>query len=898
MNLKIPGLVLLAPLVLLCQNPTPAPKPAPETPGPQTPQTPPQTPSSPGPGPSSAGAGGGPGGFPGRGGSQEPEIKPYDKVITKEAKSSDGLFKVHRIKSKIYYEIPKAQLGKDMLWVSQLAKTTLGAGYGGSAVGNRVVRWERRENRVLLRDISYEVVADEKEPISRAVKAANTPTVLMAFPIEALGKEEAPVFEVTRLFTTEVPEFSARRTLRARGFDASRTFVEGVKVFPENINVEVMQTYTSPPDMGGAGGQSPGGSPFAGAMRGSSATVVMHFSMVKLPEKPMMPRLADKRLGFFSIDQSDYGVADHKAAEREYITRWRLEKKDPSAEVSEPVKPIVYYIDPATPKQWVSYVKKGVEDWQPAFEKAGFRRAIVAKDAPSPQEDPNWSPEDARISCVRWLPSKIANAMGPHVHDPRTGEILESDIMMFHNILELQRDWYFAQVAPLDPRVHKLPMPDELMGELIRFVVAHEVGHTLGLPHNMKASSTYPFEKIRDKEWLAKMGHTPTIMDYSRFNYVVQPEDKVPVELLIPRIGPYDFFAIEWGYKPVPGARTAEEEKATLNAWLKPQETTPWLRFSTAGSMGADPGELTEAVGDGDAVLATTLGTKNLKRVMGLLLHAVAKDGEDYSELNDVYQAVVGQWTRELNHVAAVVGGFDSQQKHGGQAGVRFTPIAKERQKAAVKFLNANLFATPVWLTPVEIERRLAPMGALNRVLGAQRNVLANLLSAPRMARLMEQEAVDGVKAYRATEFLADVREGVFTELAQPVTVIDPWRRNLQRAYLELVNDRLNGRPMPALALGARSVSIIPLNNNDDARGLLRAELRSLTAQIAAKGAVADRATKAHLDDLKDRIAQILDPKVGPAAATPAGMTGRPTVEDWMIPQEWLSCWPSLAELP
>jgi hypothetical protein len=822
-------------------------------------------------------------------------------VITKDAKSSEGLFKVHRIKNKVYYEIPKAQLGKDMLWVSQLAKTTLGAGYGGSAVGNRVVRWEQKENRVLLRDISYEIVADEKEPISRAVKAANHPAVLMAFHVEAIGKDDAPVIEVTRLFTTEVPEFSARRALRARGFDSSRALVEAVKVFPENINVEVMQTYTSPPEIPGAGGPAPAPSPspFAGGMRGSSATVVMHYSMVKLPEKPMMPRLADRRVGYFSIEQSDYGVAEHKAADREYITRWRLEKKDPSAAISEPVKPIVYYIDPATPKQWVPYVKKGIEDWQPAFEKAGFRRAILARDAPTPEEDPNWSPEDARISCVRWLPSKIANAMGPHVHDPRTGEILESDIMMFHNILQLQSDWYFSQVAPLDPRVHKLPMPDELMGELIRFVVAHEVGHTLGLPHNMKASSTYPFEKIRDKEWLAKMGHTPTIMDYARFNYVAQPEDKLPAELLIPRIGPYDHFAVMWGYKPVEGATTPAQEKKTLNEWLKPQETTPWLRFSTSNSMGADPGELTEAVGDSDAVLATTLGTKNIKRVMSLLLNAVAKDGDDYSDLNHLYGSVVGQWSRELNHVAALVGGFDSQQKHGGQPGVLFTPVAKERQKAAVKFLNANLFATPTWLVPVEIERRLAPMGALNRVLNTQRGVLSNLMSAARMARLMEQEALDGVKSYRATEFLADLREGVFTELTQPVTVIDPWRRNLQRAYLEVVNDRLNGRAAPAIAMGARSITVIPLNNNDDARGLLRAELRSIAAQIAAKnGAVADRATRAHLDDLKDRIAQILDPKIAPAAAPASSGMGRPTIEEWMIPLEWLTCWPDLSEIP
>lgn len=836
------------------------------------------------------------GGFGGRG-STEPEIRPYEKVITKEAKSSDGLFKVHRVKSKVYYEIPKAQLGKDMLWVSQLAKTTLGAGYGGTAVGNRVVRWERKDNRVLLRDISFEIVADEKEAISRAVQNANSPTILMAFNIEAMGKEDAPVIDVTRLFTSEVTEFSARRTLRARGFDSSRSFIEGIKNFPENINVEVTQTYTSPADSGtpfGAPAPAPTPSPFGGGgMKGSTATVVMHYSMVKLPENPMKPRLADDRLGFFSIRKNDFGTHEHKVAEREFITRWRLEKKDPSAAVSDPVKPIVYYVDPATPKQWVPYIKKGIEDWQPAFEAAGFRRAIIAKEAPSAEEDPNWSPEDARVSCVRWLPSTIQNAMGPHVHDPRTGEILESDIQMYHNILELQRDWYFSQVGPLDKRAAKLPLPDDLMGELVRFVVAHEVGHTLGLPHNMKASSMYPFEKVRDKEWLAKMGHTPTIMDYSRFNYVVQPEDNIPVELLIPRIGPYDNFAITWGYKPVPGATTPDEEKKTLDTWLKPQETTPWLRFSTVKSMGADPGELTEAVGDADAVQATALGTKNIKRVMGMLLTAVPKPGESYDELGVVHSSVVGQWSRELGHVAALVGGFSSQQKAADQPGVLFTPVPRERQKAAVKFLNANLFTTPTWLVPVEVERRLAPMGALNRVLNVQKSQLTSLLSPARMARLMEQEATEPAKAYRATEFLADLRESIFSELAAPATVVDPWRRNLQRAYLETVNDRLNGRAAPSMVMGARSISTLSLNSNDDARGLLRGELRAISAQIAGKnGSVTDRATRVHLDDLKDRIAQILDPKITPAPASTTSGFGRPTIEELMT--EWLSCWPRM----
>jgi len=444
-------------------------------------------------------------------------------------------------KDKVYYEIPKSELNKEFLWVSQIAKTTLGVGYGGQAAGNRVVKWERHGNRILLRNVSYDVVADPSLPVSRAVQASNNDTIIMAFNIEAFGKDDSAVIDVTRLFTTEVTEFSARTRLRARGFDATRSFIEKTKSFPTNIEVEVSQTYTSPPETApaGGGGPQPAPNPFAQGMRaGTNATVVMHYSMVKLPEKPMMPRLFDERVGYFSVHKYDYGIDEQRAPQRTYITRWRLEKKDPNAELSEPVKPIVYYVDPATPTKWVPWIKKGIEDWQPAFEAAGFKNAIIAKDAPSKEEDPYWDPEDARYSVIRYLPSTIENASGPHVSDPRTGEILESDIQYYHNVMNLQRDWYFLQVGPLDPRAKHLPLPDDLMGRLVEYVVAHEVGHTLGFQHNMKASAEYPADKVRDPQWLKTMGHTPTLMDYSRFNYVAQPEDNIPVENLIPGIGP------------------------------------------------------------------------------------------------------------------------------------------------------------------------------------------------------------------------------------------------------------------------------------------------------------------------------------------------------------------------
>ena len=771
--------------------------------------------------------------------------RPYDRVITKDAKSNAGIFTVHRIGERLYYEIPANQLNKEFLWVSQIARTTIGAGQGGQAVGSRVVKWERRNNRVFLRSISYDIVADRNLPIAQAVDAANNDAILMAFNVETIGKDDAPVIDVTRLFTTEVAEFSARGRVRSRAFDASRSYVERAVSFPENIEVEATHTYSTGVEL--QGGPAPNA---ANAARPGSASVVMHFSMVKLPEKPMAPRVFDERVGYFTVQNYDYGRDEHRAERRRYIARWRLEKKDPSAALSEPIKPNVYYIDPATPAKWVPFIKRGIESWQPAFEEAGFKNAILAKDAPSKEQDPDWSPEDARYSVIRWLPSTTENASGPHVSDPRTGEILESDIQFHHNVMNLVRDWYFLQVGPLDPRAARLPLPDDLMGRLLEYVTAHEVGHTLGFQHNMKASSEYPAEKLHDAAWVKKMGHTPSIMDYSRFNYVAQPEDHIDVADLIPRIGPYDKWATMWGYKPIPGAKTPDEEKKTLDDWARAQDATPWLRFSTVDSAGSDPGELTEAVGDADAVRSTKMGLKNLERVAGMLLTATTKPGEPYDDLDEVYGRLLGQWVVEMNHVAAVIGGVASQQKVSNQDGARFVPLSRDRQREAVQFLSAHAFTTPMFVVKPEILRRIEPTGTLERIRTSQLRVLANVLTESRVNRLAEQEAIDGASAYRPLDLFSDVRRAIWSEVEAATVRVDPYRQNLQRAYLDVLNDKVNGR------LAAASQS----------RALARSELRALDGAIrSALPRTADRSTRAHLQDVRDQIGRILDPKFAPA---------------------------------
>ncbi len=853
--------LMLVSLSLLAQTPAPAPSPAPQAPG--------------GPNAQSAGQR--------TGTPAEAEPKPYDKVITSEFKTQAGLFKVHQHKAKLYFEIPKTDLGKELLLVATAVKAPSGVNHAGKALNDEVVRWVVQENKVYLTQVSHAVVSDPSKPIAAAVANSNQDAILMTFPVEAFAKDGSPVIEVSKLFTSEVGDFSARPLLNALALDAGRSYVEQAKAFPGNVLVDAVQTYTM-------SALPPGIPPTPGmpSLPPRSGSVKVAYSFVALPDKPMMPRLLDDRVGYFPMHNVDYGRDEHEAKHRAYITRWKLEKKDPAAALSEPVKPIVWYVDSATPAQWLPYIKKGVEAWNVAFEAAGFKNAVQARSFPTKEQDPQFDPADVRYSIIRWVPSPIANAYGPSICDPRSGEILNADIIMYHNILQLQRDWYFTQVGPLDPRAQTLPLPDDLMGELVAYVVTHECGHSLGFRHNMKSSSLYPFEKLRDKEWLAKMGHVATLMDYSRFNYVVQPEDQIDPKLLIPKIGPYDIFAVQWGYSPIKGAKNPDEEKATLDGWARRQDSEPWLRFDTPGTFGSDPGENTEAVGDADAVAATTLGTKNLQRVADMLVKVSEKPGDDDETLTHLYTATWGQWTRELNHVAVIVGGYDAQTKHGGQSGAVFTPVSKARQQQAVKYLNGAILRTPEWLLKPEILSRIEPNSGSARLLNTQKSVLRNLMDRSRLGRLQEQESALGDKAYKLGELLADLRSGIFTELSSPAPKIDAHRRDLQRAYLELLNERLNQAPPAASNPFGRSLP--SPNAQDDQRGAVRAELKSLQSHLSAKLPTAKGASRAHLEDLKDQITKILDPKFTTPSAGGGAPSGRAGVK------EEDTCWPSIEE--
>ncbi|MGH7530830.1 MAG: zinc-dependent metalloprotease [Gemmatimonadales bacterium] len=785
-------------------------------------------------------------------GQQEPrEPRPYNRVITDRAVTDSGIFLVHRIGDRLYYEIPRAMLGREFRLVVDRRGTMRGVGYAGEQISARVVRWDRMDNRVLLRMISYAMRADTALPVSRSVDLSNTPPIIKSFEVAAWSPRDSnAVIDVTSLFTTDVPELNARQLrLRVRRFDPGRSLVERAKSFPLNVEVTALHTFEV---------DSIPGAPGSGWDRTvNSITIPTNYSMVLLPGSPMQPRLCDNRVGFFSVSYEDYGADEPRVPRRCYITRWRLEPRDSTAAVTDPMKPIVFYLDPATPEKWASWIIKGVQMWEPVFRAAGFSNAITARRAPTEAEDPEFDLDDARYSTIRWLPSTIENAYGPHVNDPRTGEILQSNIGWFHNITSLLQAWYWAQAGAVDPRARRLPFPDSLMGEMVAYVSAHEVGHTLGLPHNQLASGYYPVDSLRSASYTRRHGTSYSIMDYARNNYVAQPGDSAE---LMPKIGVWDHYVIDWGYRRIPGARRPQDERSLLDSLARLQDANPWFRFGNPD--GIDPRTQTEALGD-DPIKATTYGLANLKRLVPMLIPAATTNQlEDYDLLRDLYGRLIGQWGLEMNHVAVVVGGVHRHEKYPTQSGVIHTPVPRARQAAAVRFLHDNAFTTPGYFLDPAVLRRIEPSGFVDRIRVRQAAVLNQLFNDGRLARLAEQQAtLPPGTAYTLPDLFADVRRGIFAEVAGAGSV-DPYRRNLQQAFVDQM-ERLITTPLtPPVPPQFAAFGITPTTRPADARALARLELQGVQAMLRAAIARGprDRMTRAHYVDLEARIDRILNP--------------------------------------
>ncbi|NVK09423.1 MAG: zinc-dependent metalloprotease [Tenacibaculum sp.] len=783
-------------------------------------------------------------------------IQPYEKVVTKKHKTDEGLFKVHSKDSKYLFEIPDSLLNREMLMVTRIAKTASGIGFGGGKQNTQVLRWVKNKKQILLKVVSHNVVADTILPVHEAVVNSNFEPILYAFPIKAFSKDStATVIDASPLFEGDVKAIAfpqrSRKRYKISKMDKSRSYIDRISSYPQNIEVRNVKTYIA-------------GNPPSNSSVGS-VTMELSNSMILLPKTPMKRRYFDERVGWFTSSQTDYGLDAQKSKSVTYLDRWRLEVKDEDlekfkrGELVEPKKQIVYYIDRATPKKWRKYIKQGIEDWQVAFEAAGFKNAIIAKDAPSKEENPDWSPEDVRYSVVRYLASPIPNANGPHVSDPRSGEILESDINWYHNVMTLLHNWYFVQTAAINPEARTNKFKDEIMGRLIRFVSSHEVGHTLGLPHNMGSSVAYPVDSLRSAEFTKKNGTAPSIMDYARFNYVAQPEDKGVA--LMPNIGPYDKYAINWGYRPILD-KSAKEEKSVLNKWIKEKAGNPVYRFGHQQVRNIiDPSSQTEDLGD-DAMKASAYGIKNLQRILPRLEEWTTEDGETYEELKTMYGQVVGQFNRYMGHVSSNIGGVYEYFKTSDQDGAVYIHVPKEHQKRALQFVNDELFKTPNWLIDENIISKTQHSGVIERIRGLQVRTLNRVLKTGRLTRMIENETLNGNKAYTLLQMMGDLRKGIWSEVYANKT-IDPYRRNLQRAHLDRLDFLLNKAKDQKAAKSDRGYfkqTAVTINQSD-IKPVVRGELKRLQRDIKRSiPSARNTITRYHLQDAVDRIDTILNP--------------------------------------
>ena len=787
------------------------------------------------------------------------EIQPYDKVITKDAKTDAGLFSVHTVDDKHFYEIPDSLFNREMLMVSRISKTATGIGFGGGKINTQVMRWEKKPKQVLLRIASYENVAADSLPIHEAVVNSNFEPVLYAFDIKAINKKDslnpATVIEVDPMFTKDVNALGLpdgfRKRYKVTRLDGDRSYIESIKSYPLNIEARHVKTYFSndPPSNSSLG----------------SISLEINNSMILLPKEPMKRRYFDERVGWFARGQVDYGLDAQESKTVTYLDRWRLEVKDEdiakfkAGELVEPKKQIVYYIDRATPKEWVPFIKKGIEDWQVAFEAAGFKNAIIAKDPPTPEEDPEWSPEDVRYSVVRYLASPIPNANGPHVSDPRSGEILESDINWYHNVMSLLRGWFFVQTAAINPAAQKTEFDKDIMGRLIRFVSSHEVGHTLGLPHNMGSSPAYPVDSLRSASFTKKYGTAASIMDYARFNYVAQPGDEGVA--LMPNIGVYDKYAIKWGYRPILD-KSAEDEKPVLNNWILEHAGDPMYRFGhqQVGDI-HDPSSQTEDLGD-DAIKASLYGIANLKRIVPKLMDWTTEKGENYDDLETMYGHVVAQFSRYMGHVSNNIGGVYEYHKTADQEGPVYTHVSKEHQKNCMAFMQEQLFTTPEWLLDQNIFNKIQYSGSVERIRSMQVRYLNTMLQLGKLARIIENETINGKDAYGLLEMMRDLRRGIWSETRSGRT-IDTYRRNLQKAHIDRLAYLMTADSQGKLPdFGGYRKSTAVNTSQSDIRSVARAELNNLKSDIrGGLSRISDPMSRYHLQDALERIDTILDPK-------------------------------------
>jgi|TARA_B100001094_G_scaffold332497_1_gene404854 hypothetical protein len=693
--------------------------------------------------------------------------KPSIDSITIDMKKSEGLITTYLKNDKLYFELDKTVLEKELLMVtrfSQFPGNFSSYTNAGSKTAENVISFKLSNNNIVLKKLAYTNEALDKDPIKISVIKNNFPPILAVFKIEN-GEKDKHLIDVSNYFMNDSPGFNLiRKTDKERfkigSIDKKRSFINQANSYPMNTEIKNTITYSA--------------SNLPRSNNSKTLSFEVNHSIISLPESLMQVRYLDNRIGWFSLNKVDYSSEQLKSDEYQIIRRWRLEPKDIEAynngELTEPKKPIIYYLDPATPKKWRPYFKKGIEDWNIAFEKAGFKNAIIAKDPPSKEEDPNFSPEDIRYSTVRYVASKTRNATGPSVSDPRTGEIIESDIIWYHNHLRSYRNRYLLETGAANPKARTLNTPETEIGEMMRRVISHEIGHALGLPHNMKASSAYPVDSLRSGKFTQKMGIAATIMDYARYNYVAQPGDKNI--RFVRKLGPYDEYSIEWGYRFFSDKNELEID-SILNNWIGNKNLDPKFMF---GSYGIDPDSQTENIGD-NPIKSSTYGLSNLKIVVKNLEKWIIKEGSNYKDLNELYGELIGVYRRYVYHVVSMIGGVNQTLLNKGQNGIPYVNVPKEKQLNALNFLKINLWTSPVWLYDKKIISKIKEKGSLSLISNLQKSVFNRILSVNRLNTMISTENTIQGNSLSIIELIEIITKNLTVDITHP----DILQRELQK---------------------------------------------------------------------------------------------------------------------
>lgn len=783
-----------------------------------------------------------------------PTPKSYKSLISDKAITTKGFFDVHRIDGRYYFEIPIKHLERDILVTARISTAAVKNSPGtnrntlmsGDIINDNVISFSKfKKSKIFLKTKYYVTRSiDTARGLTKSLKNISLEPYTSAFDIKAYNNDSTSVvIDVTDFLNSDNDIlFFHKQARRSAGgittLETDKSFVQGIKSFPINIEIKTLKTYKAGSD--------------------EWLSYEIGTSMVLLPEKPMRPRYADSRVGYFNTRLIDFDASEKSAEISSMVARWRLEphphdlEKYKRGELVEPQKPIIIYIDPATPKKWVPYLIAGVNDWQVAFEQAGFKNAIFAKTAPV--DDSSWSLENALYSAIVYKPSNIANASGPHISDPRSGEIIETHINWYHNVMDLLYKWYFVQCANVDPRARRPELDDDLMGELIRFVSSHEVGHTLGLMHNFGSSNSVPVELLRNKKWVEQNGHTPSIMDYARFNYVAQPEDSIGYKGLFPRIGVYDKWAIEWAYRLHPDIKTPEDEVSFLEKLVS--DSLRANKFLIYGAQGTnDPRNQSEVLSD-DPMKANEYGMRNLKAIVPHVREWVKEPHKGYEKSKEIYKSVYDQYERYITHISKFVTGkyvvndvpYRPSMKH----------IELKKQRDAIKFLNTHLFTTPHWL--ISNPEVFDFYGYFPRIFSATQELIIGALLSNEVFSNLSDRAFYGESGYTVQNYLSELSNYILSEIENGKPVIENERRYLQRLYVESLADKIKpGATSIARAGGFVSMVNSNLPENSDAISPVIHYISTLSSNLKrAISSCNQKDTKTHFIDLNERLESAL----------------------------------------